>query len=163
MFLPLVINHYLILAGFIFKVFSVFLLFRAINRVNNRSESRLTSDRSFDWRPPALIWIENVKSGWRLCRHLALNLIIFDLFGRETDWLYSSSEGRRELAANAKFQRLIVVHLGRDHQFPSLEHIQDELRSVVTSLQPNDLPANTQVRAAPTRLSRAHFWNKWPN
>jgi len=65
--------------------------------------------------------------------------------GRETDWLYSSSEGRRELAASAKFQRLIVVHLGRDHQFPSLEHIQQELSSVVSSLQPKDLPPNTQI------------------
>jgi len=65
--------------------------------------------------------------------------------GRESDWMYSSSEGRRELAANAKFQRLIVVHLGRNHEFPSLEFVQNELGSVVTSLQPNDLPPNAQI------------------
>ena len=65
---------------------------------------------------------------------------------RETDWLYSSNEGRRELAASAKFQRLVVIHLGRDHQFPNLECIQNELGPVVSSLQPSDLPPNTQVK-----------------
>ena len=49
------------------------------------------------------------------------------------------------MADNAKFQRLVVIHLGRDHLFESLEGVQNELSGVISSLQPSDLPANTQV------------------
>jgi hypothetical protein len=66
-------------------------------------------------------------------------------FDREVDWLFSSSDGRRQLSDNAKFQRLIVIHLGRDHQFSSLECVQNELAAVVSSLQPEGLSENTQV------------------
>nr|SVE80634.1 EOG090X02SD [Daphnia magna] len=65
--------------------------------------------------------------------------------GRETDWLFSSHEGRRQLADSAKFQRLLVIHLGRDHQFDSLDSVQTELAGIVSSLQPQGLPANTQI------------------
>lgn len=64
---------------------------------------------------------------------------------RETDWLFGSNEGRRQLADNAKFQRLLVIHLGRDHQFSSLDCVQTELAGIVSSLQPQGLPPNTQV------------------
>lgn len=64
---------------------------------------------------------------------------------RETDWLFSSNEGRCQLANDAKYQRLIVIHLGRDHQFASLECVQTELAGVVSSLQPEGLPPNSQV------------------
>nr|SVE76276.1 EOG090X02SD [Daphnia longispina] len=65
--------------------------------------------------------------------------------GRETDWLFGSNEGRRQLADNAKFQRLLVIHLGRDHQFASLDCVQTELAGIVSSLQPQGLPPNTQI------------------
>ena len=64
---------------------------------------------------------------------------------RETDWLFGSNEGRRQLADSAKYQRLLVVHLGRDHQFVSLDFVQNELAGIVSSLQPQGLPPNTQV------------------
>ena len=67
------------------------------------------------------------------------------LVDREVDWLFSSSDGRRQLADNAKFQRLVVIHLGRDHQFFNLECVQNELAAVVSSLQPEGLAENTQV------------------
>nr|SVE89152.1 EOG090X02SD [Daphnia sinensis] len=65
--------------------------------------------------------------------------------GRETDWLFSSYEGRRQLADSAKYQRLLVIHLGRDHQFDSLDSVQTELAGIVSSLQPQGLPTNTQI------------------
>nr|SVE75013.1 EOG090X02SD [Daphnia dolichocephala] len=65
--------------------------------------------------------------------------------GRETDWLFASAEGRRQLADSAKFQRLIVVHLGRDHKFDTLDSVQTELAGIVSSLQPQGLPPNTQI------------------
>ena len=67
------------------------------------------------------------------------------LVDMEVDWLFSSSDGRRQLADNAKFQRLVVIHLGRDHQFSNLECVQNELAAVVSSLQPEGLAENTQV------------------
>nr|SVE93507.1 EOG090X02SD [Scapholeberis mucronata] len=65
--------------------------------------------------------------------------------GREIDWMFSSNEGRRQLADNAKYQRLLVIHLGRDHHFPNLEYVQTELSGVVSSLQPEGLEPNTQI------------------
>lgn len=65
---------------------------------------------------------------------------------REAEWLFNSNDGRRQLAENANFQRLVIIHLGRDHQFGSLQCVQDELASVVSSLQPKDLAANSKVR-----------------
>nr|SVE72826.1 EOG090X02SD [Ceriodaphnia reticulata] len=65
--------------------------------------------------------------------------------GRETDWLFGSNEGRRQLADSAKYQRLLVIHLGRDHQFVSLDYVQTELAGIVSSLQPQGLPPNTQI------------------
>lgn len=61
------------------------------------------------------------------------------------EWLFSTNEGRRQLADNAKFQRLVVIHLGRDHKFADLKTVQDELGGVVSNLQPEGLPPNTQV------------------
>lgn len=66
---------------------------------------------------------------------------------RETDWLFCSNEGRRQLADDAKFQRLLVIHLGREHQFPDLDYVQTELGGVVSSLQPEGLEPNTQVNS----------------
>lgn len=77
---------------------------------------------------------------YRTCSHVSLS-------HREMDWLFNSHEGRRQLADNAKFQRLLVIHLGRDHRFESLDCIQNELSGVVSSLQPADLPPNTRVIA----------------
>nr|SVE73445.1 EOG090X02SD [Daphnia atkinsoni] len=65
--------------------------------------------------------------------------------GRETDWLFNSHEGRRQLADSAKFQRLLVIHLGRDHQFDSLDSVQTELSGIVSSLQPQGLAPNTKI------------------
>lgn len=65
--------------------------------------------------------------------------------GRETEWMFSADEGRRQLAANADFQRLLVIHLGRDHLFDCLESVQNELAAVVSSLQPSDLPPNSKI------------------
>lgn len=70
---------------------------------------------------------------------------MFFFLHRETDWLFGSNEGRRQLADDAKFQRLLIIHLGRDHQFANLDCVQTELGGVVSSLQPEGLPPSTQV------------------
>jgi len=65
--------------------------------------------------------------------------------GREVEWMFSTREGRRQLAESASCQRLVVVHLQRDHSFNSLQEVQDQLSGYVMELAPANLPSNTQV------------------
>lgn len=44
--------------------------------------------------------------------------------GREHEWMFTSSEGQRQLAAACASKRLIVVSLSRGHSFPPLPALQ---------------------------------------
>uniref|UniRef100_A0A3P9KHG8 eEF1A lysine and N-terminal methyltransferase n=1 Tax=Oryzias latipes TaxID=8090 RepID=A0A3P9KHG8_ORYLA len=65
--------------------------------------------------------------------------------GSETAWLYSSSEGRRQLAANANFRRLVIVAMHRHQEYTDMQAVQAELSPVVMDLAPPGMPANHQV------------------
>ncbi|KAM8930338.1 eEF1A lysine and N-terminal methyltransferase isoform 2-T2 [Pelodytes ibericus] len=65
--------------------------------------------------------------------------------GRETEWLFGSEPGRRQLAGSVGFRRLIIVGLHRDQQYESLEAIKAELSTKVLELAPPGLPNNQQV------------------
>lgn len=65
--------------------------------------------------------------------------------GRETEWLFGSETGRRQLAGSVGFRRLLVVALHRDQQYESMEAIQSELSAKVLELAPPGLPDNQQV------------------
>ncbi|KAG8555837.1 hypothetical protein GDO81_017834 [Engystomops pustulosus] len=65
--------------------------------------------------------------------------------GRETEWLFGSETGRRQLAGSVGFRRLLVVALHRDQQYDSMEAIQSELSAKVLELAPPGLPDNQQV------------------
>ena len=65
--------------------------------------------------------------------------------GREVEWMFSTAEGRSQLADSASCARLVVVHLARDNTFTSLTQIQDELAGTVLELAPDNLPARYQV------------------
>ncbi|XP_030063228.1 eEF1A lysine and N-terminal methyltransferase isoform X1 [Microcaecilia unicolor] len=65
--------------------------------------------------------------------------------GRETEWLFRTEEGRKQLAGSAGFRRLIVVTLHRDHQYDGMEGIQSELSAKVLELGPPGMPANQQI------------------
>lgn len=56
---------------------------------------------------------------------------------REIEWLFSTSEGRQELAASAKCERLIVVHLLRGIAYGSLEEVKQDLSTKVLELAPH--------------------------
>uniref|UniRef100_A0A3Q3VYE2 eEF1A lysine and N-terminal methyltransferase n=1 Tax=Mola mola TaxID=94237 RepID=A0A3Q3VYE2_MOLML len=47
--------------------------------------------------------------------------------GSETAWLYSSSEGRKQLAASANFRRLVVVAMHRNQEYTDIQAVQSEL------------------------------------
>ncbi|XP_072245966.1 eEF1A lysine and N-terminal methyltransferase isoform X1 [Leuresthes tenuis] len=65
--------------------------------------------------------------------------------GSETAWLYSSSEGRRQLAASANFRRLVIVAMHRIQEYTDMQAVQSELSPVVMDLAPPGMPANQQV------------------
>ncbi|XP_071343099.1 eEF1A lysine and N-terminal methyltransferase [Trachinotus anak] len=65
--------------------------------------------------------------------------------GSETAWLYSSSEGRRQLAASANFRRLIIVAMHRNQEYTDMQAVQSELSPMVMDLAPRGMPANHQV------------------
>ena len=65
--------------------------------------------------------------------------------GREVEWMFATAEGRRQLADSASCQRLIVVHLGRDASFSSLETVQSELSPHILEFCPPDLPIGYKV------------------
>ena len=64
---------------------------------------------------------------------------------RECEWLFSTRDGRRQLAESADCFRLIVVHLNRAHSFSNLRQVQDELSAFVMELAPPELDPGTQV------------------
>ncbi|XP_059503752.1 eEF1A lysine and N-terminal methyltransferase isoform X2 [Stegostoma tigrinum] len=65
--------------------------------------------------------------------------------GRETEWMFGTDEGRRQLGKSAEFKRLLVVVLHRDQIYESMEAIQSELSGKVMDLAPPGLPPNQQV------------------
>ena len=68
---------------------------------------------------------------------LQLCCLIAPLVFRETEWMFSTDEGRREVAHNAGFDRLVVVTLHREHQYASLDHVKQELSAKVMELAPD--------------------------
>ncbi|XP_014113014.1 PREDICTED: methyltransferase-like protein 13 [Pseudopodoces humilis] len=65
--------------------------------------------------------------------------------GRETEWLFGTEEGRRQLAASAGFGRLLTVALHREQCYEGMAGIQAELSAKVMELAPPGLPARQQV------------------
>lgn len=65
--------------------------------------------------------------------------------GSETAWLYSSTEGRKQLAASANFRRLVIVAMHRNQEYTDMQAVQSELSPMVMDLAPPGMPANQQV------------------
>ncbi|NXH19905.1 MET13 protein, partial [Bucco capensis] len=65
--------------------------------------------------------------------------------GRETEWLFGTEEGRRQLATSAGFRRLVTVALHREQHYKDMASIQAELSAKVMELAPPGLPAQQQV------------------
>ncbi|XP_064928274.1 eEF1A lysine and N-terminal methyltransferase isoform X5 [Columba livia] len=65
--------------------------------------------------------------------------------GRETEWLFGTEEGRRQLAASAGFRRLVTVALHREQHYEGMAGIQAELSGKVMELAPPGLPAWQKV------------------
>ena len=64
---------------------------------------------------------------------------------RETEWLFSSDPGRRQLAESAGFERLVVVTLHRGHAYSSLDAVKEEVVGKAVELVQHGLPHGKQV------------------
>lgn len=56
--------------------------------------------------------------------------------GRESEWLFGTPAGRRQLQDSARFGRLVVAVLRRGHKFDSLEAVKEELAHAAKMLIP---------------------------
>ncbi|XP_053607536.1 eEF1A lysine and N-terminal methyltransferase homolog [Plodia interpunctella] len=56
--------------------------------------------------------------------------------GRETEWLFGTAAGRRQLQDSARFGRLVVAVLRRGHKFESLDAVKEELAQSAKMLIP---------------------------
>lgn len=57
--------------------------------------------------------------------------------GRETEWLFSTPQGRKKLLASAKHDRLAIVSMHRGEVYTTWDDVKEELSSSVRSLAPN--------------------------
>ncbi|XP_014360897.2 eEF1A lysine and N-terminal methyltransferase homolog [Papilio machaon] len=57
--------------------------------------------------------------------------------GRESEWLFGTAAGRRQLQQSAKFSRLAVALLRRGHIYDSLDAVKEELAHSAKMLAPN--------------------------
>ena len=80
-----------------------------------------------------------------------LLLIFFLLFSssssssRETDWLFSSEYGRKQLAESAGFDRLVIVTLHRGHTYHGIERVKEEVSDKALELAQENLPEKRKV------------------
>ena len=65
---------------------------------------------------------------------------------RETEWLFSSDPGRRQLAESAGFERLVIVTLHRGHTYSSLDAVKEEVAGKAVELVQQGLPHGKQVQ-----------------
>ena len=79
-----------------------------------------------------------------------LLLLFFLLFSsssssRETDWLFSSDYGRKQLAESAGFDRLVIVTLHRGHTYHGIERVKEEVSDKALELAQENLPEKRKV------------------
>jgi len=65
--------------------------------------------------------------------------------GRELDYNIGSEIGQVDLASSNNIGRLILVTLGRDNEFESLQKVQNELSPIILQLAPKQLPAGYAI------------------
>ena len=66
-------------------------------------------------------------------------------FFRETNWLFSTDSGCRQLAESAGFERLVIVTLHRGHTYQGLDEVKEEVSSKAMELAQSGLPAGKKV------------------
>ncbi|CAK9813196.1 eEF1A lysine and N-terminal methyltransferase homolog [Anthophora plagiata] len=65
--------------------------------------------------------------------------------GKETDWLFSTKEGRQQVLKSAERDRLAIVTLCREHKFESWDAIKNELEDCILNLAPEGLSRKNDI------------------
>uniref|UniRef100_A0A3P9IWT2 eEF1A lysine and N-terminal methyltransferase n=1 Tax=Oryzias latipes TaxID=8090 RepID=A0A3P9IWT2_ORYLA len=112
--------------------------------LNPNSNLSLTLCQANSGLPRYTLTVQDSPAGAKTPRSNQFAIFIVPR-GSETAWLYSSSEGRRQLAANANFRRLVIVAMHRNQEYTDMQAVQAELSPVVMDLAPPGMPANHQV------------------
>ena len=56
---------------------------------------------------------------------------------RETEWLFSTPEGRKKLLGSAKYNRLAIVSMHRGQIYTTWDDVKYELSDSIRNLAPN--------------------------
>lgn len=62
-----------------------------------------------------------------------------NIISRETEWLFSTQQGRRKLLVSAKHNRLAIVSMHRGHTYKSWDDVKNELSGSVRNFAPTGL------------------------
>nr|XP_034180029.1 eEF1A lysine and N-terminal methyltransferase homolog [Osmia lignaria] len=65
--------------------------------------------------------------------------------GKETDWLFSTKEGRQQVLKSAQQDRLAIVTLRREHKFDSWDAVKSELEECILNLAPEGLSGKSNI------------------
>ncbi|KAG5896827.1 hypothetical protein JTB14_032068 [Gonioctena quinquepunctata] len=59
--------------------------------------------------------------------------------GREAEWLFSTTTGRKKLVEITHYNRLAIITLHREHKYESFEAVQKELSDTICNVAPSNL------------------------
>ncbi|XP_076625513.1 eEF1A lysine and N-terminal methyltransferase homolog [Colletes latitarsis] len=65
--------------------------------------------------------------------------------GKETDWLFSTKEGRQQVLKSVQRDRLAIVTLRREHKFESWDAVKSELEDCILNLAPEGLSGKNDI------------------
>ncbi|XP_012171376.2 eEF1A lysine and N-terminal methyltransferase homolog [Bombus terrestris] len=65
--------------------------------------------------------------------------------GKETDWLFSTKEGRQQVLKSSQRDRLAIVTLCREHKFENWEAVKSEIEDCILNLAPEGLPGKNNI------------------
>ncbi|KAK9301521.1 hypothetical protein QLX08_006146 [Tetragonisca angustula] len=65
--------------------------------------------------------------------------------GKETDWLFSTKEGRQQLLKSSQRDRLAIVTLCREHKFESWDAVKAEIEDCILNLAPEGLSGKNDI------------------
>jgi hypothetical protein len=64
---------------------------------------------------------------------------------RETEYLFATADGQKQVISMTGADRLALVFLHRGQKYESLDVVKEELASSIVQLAPVGMPSNTQV------------------
>ncbi|XP_050593395.1 eEF1A lysine and N-terminal methyltransferase homolog [Bombus affinis] len=65
--------------------------------------------------------------------------------GKETDWLFSTKEGRQQVLKSSQRDRLAIVTLCREHKFENWEAVKSEIEDCILNLAPEGLSGKNNI------------------